>query len=92
MNKIRFCPFASGSSGNCVYVGLNDRHYLIDAGISGKRVQKAMALHGIPTIHGIFITHEHSDHIARVCHAFDVALFFASRHHRAHAGGADSVR
>jgi phosphoribosyl 1,2-cyclic phosphodiesterase len=63
---VRFCPLASGSSGNCVYVSLNGRHFLIDAGISGKRIQKSMAYTGIPHIDGIFVTHEHSDHISSV--------------------------
>jgi phosphoribosyl 1,2-cyclic phosphodiesterase len=60
---VRFCPLASGSSGNCVYVGMNGKHFLVDAGISGKRVQRAMAHTQIPRIDALFITHEHSDHI-----------------------------
>jgi phosphoribosyl 1,2-cyclic phosphodiesterase len=64
--NIRFCPLASGSSGNCVYVGLGNRNFLIDAGISGKRIQQSMARMKLPPVDGIFVTHEHSDHIKSV--------------------------
>ena len=63
---MRFESIASGSSGNCIYVGSDTTHLLLDVGISRKRT--AQALHDIgldlKDIDGIFITHEHSDHIA----------------------------
>lgn len=34
---MRLCSIASGSSGNCIYIGSEEHHILIDAGISGKR-------------------------------------------------------
>ncbi len=56
---------ASGSSGNCFYVGNEKSAVLIDAGISSKQiVERLHALKKSPEkIRGIFITHEHSDHI-----------------------------
>lgn len=56
---------ASGSSGNCIYVGDSSTHLLIDAGISGKRIESGLNGIGLKTsdIQGVFITHEHSDHI-----------------------------
>ena len=36
-NDMRMMPIASGSSGNCIYVGSDDTHILIDAGISRKK-------------------------------------------------------
>lgn len=63
---MRFCPIASGSSGNCIYVGSDNTHLLIDAGISGKRIDSginSLDLSGLD-IDGILITHEHVDHIA----------------------------
>ena len=33
------CSIASGSSGNCNYVGSENTGVLIDVGISGKRVE-----------------------------------------------------
>ena len=35
MIKAMFCPISSGSSGNCIYIGSDTTHILIDAGISG---------------------------------------------------------
>ncbi len=56
---------ASGSSGNCTYIGTEDTHILIDAGISMKRT--AEGLHALDLdfsdLDAIFVTHEHSDHI-----------------------------
>lgn len=61
---MRFCSISSGSSGNCIYVGSDCTHILIDAGISGKRVEEGLKnLELSPRdIDGIFVTHEHSDH------------------------------
>jgi phosphoribosyl 1,2-cyclic phosphodiesterase len=67
MNKsVRFCPLASGSSGNCAYIGLNGQNFLIDAGISGKRIYKSLETLDLPPLSGIFVTHEHGDHINAV--------------------------
>ena len=59
---------ASGSSGNCFYVENEGKGILIDAGISSKQiVERLKALKKNPEkIKGIFITHEHSDHIRGV--------------------------
>ncbi|MDD2958399.1 MAG: MBL fold metallo-hydrolase [Lachnospiraceae bacterium] len=60
-----FCSIASGSSGNCIFVGSDENCILIDTGISGKKVTEG--LHSIDRkpeeVDGILITHEHSDHI-----------------------------
>ena len=57
---------ASGSSGNCLLLSAQGRHILVDAGISCRRITKALAgLSLAPKdLSAIFITHEHSDHIA----------------------------
>ena len=63
---MRFCSIASGSSGNCIYVGSDTTHLLVDVGISGKRVKEGLEKLGVKPeeLDGIFITHEHSDHIS----------------------------
>ena len=63
---MRLCSIASGSSGNCIYVGSEATHLLIDDGISGKRTVAGINSLGLSPseIDGILITHEHSDHIA----------------------------
>ena len=62
---MRFVSIASGSSGNCIYAGTENSHILIDAGISAKRIEQGLNEIGIKgsELDGIFVTHEHSDHI-----------------------------
>ncbi|MDR2384857.1 MAG: MBL fold metallo-hydrolase [Tannerella sp.] len=65
MDKLYFLSLASGSSGNCYYLGTSDYGILIDVGISvnhTKRILKGNRI-GIETIMAILITHDHADHI-----------------------------
>ena len=41
---MRLCSIASGSSGNCIYVGSEEAHVLVDVGISGKSIEKGLNL------------------------------------------------
>lgn len=62
---MRMCSIASGSSGNCIYVGSDNTHLLVDTGISKKRIEeglKELEIKG-EDLDGILVTHEHSDHI-----------------------------
>ncbi len=63
--SLRFSVLASGSSGNALYVETNKQKLLIDAGLSGKKIEKLMSnVHCSPKeLDGILVTHEHSDHI-----------------------------
>ncbi len=63
---MELCSIASGSSGNCIYVGTESGHILIDAGISGKRIEEGLNGIGLKTaeMQGILVTHEHIDHVA----------------------------
>jgi len=64
--SVKFCPIASGSDGNSVYIGSDNTHILIDAGISGKRLEAGLiSCVGVDpaSLECIFITHEHTDHI-----------------------------
>ena len=62
---MNLCSIASGSSGNCIYTGTENCGILIDAGISAKRIEQGLASidRDIKEIKGIFVSHEHSDHI-----------------------------
>lgn len=63
-----FRCFASGSSGNCYYLGTNTGGILIDAGISARLIQKYLREMGLDyrNISGVLITHDHADHIRSV--------------------------
>ena len=68
IKKMELCSIASGSSGNCICVGSDNCHVLIDAGISGKRIEQGLNSIDLKTadMQGILITHEHIDHISGV--------------------------
>lgn len=65
---IEICALASGSNGNCYYVGNEKDAILVDAGISTKRILARMLEAGLESskVRGIFISHEHSDHVQGV--------------------------
>ncbi len=60
-----FCPLASGSKGNCIYVGSKKTKILIDAGISAKSIRDRLEKIDVALedIDAILVTHEHIDHI-----------------------------
>ena len=62
---MKLCSIASGSSGNCIYVGNETTNLLVDAGLSGKRIENGLSELSINAkeLDGILITHEHSDHV-----------------------------
>ena len=55
----------SGSSGNAIYVTNNNTKILVDAGLSGKRIEEALFSIGedIRDVQAILISHEHMDHV-----------------------------
>jgi phosphoribosyl 1,2-cyclic phosphodiesterase len=58
----------SGSNGNCYYIGNENEAVLIDAGISCRETEKRLRRLNLDLkkVKGIFVTHEHSDHIMGV--------------------------
>ena len=67
-NGLIFRCFASGSSGNCYYLGTRRQGILIDAGISARSIQKYLREMGLDfqNIMGVLVTHDHADHIRAV--------------------------
>ena len=63
---MRFSVLGSGSRGNAVYIEAGNSSVLIDAGFSGKELQKRMEAIGrdLADVDAICITHEHGDHIS----------------------------
>lgn len=60
-----FCPLASGSKGNSIYVGTENTKILIDAGISTRAIKNRLKEIDVELeeIDAILITHDHGDHI-----------------------------
>lgn len=66
--KLNFMSLASGSSGNCYYLGTDTYGILIDAGIGVRTIRKRLKDVGITmdNIVAVFVTHDHADHIKSV--------------------------
>lgn len=62
---MEFASIASGSNGNCYYIGNDNDGVLIDAGVSCKQIVDRLSGINVDInkIRGVFVTHEHSDHI-----------------------------
>ena len=62
---MKMMTIASGSSGNCTFVGSEHTGILVDVGVSKKRINDSLNDVGIDLsdMKGILITHEHDDHI-----------------------------
>ena len=77
---MRLCSIASGSSGNCIYVGTDSTHLLVDTGISKKKIEESLTELEVKgdELSGILITHEHSDHIQGLgvfCRKYEVPIY-----------------
>lgn len=62
---MQFSVLASGSSGNATYIENEGHSFLVDAGLSGRKMEELFAAIGkkMSDLDGILVTHEHSDHI-----------------------------
>ena len=94
---MRLCSIASGSSGNCIYVGSDCAHVLVDVGISKKRIEEGLRSidMDVRDMDGILITHEHSDHmkglgVHRPAHRGDAGIDSGDGLRRENAGRAFS--
>lgn len=63
--SLRFSVLASGSTGNAFYIESDEQRLLVDAGLSGKQMDKLFGEISVDPakLTGILVTHEHSDHI-----------------------------
>jgi len=66
---IELCAIASGSNGNCYYIGNEREAVLVDAGISARQIVTRMRLQNLSPakLKAIFISHEHADHTYGAC-------------------------
>ncbi len=62
---MRFIVLASGSGGNATYLEIGSKKFLIDIGISLRQIQSRLEQKNkkLDQLDGIFITHEHTDHV-----------------------------
>lgn len=75
-----FCSLYSGSSGNSIFVSTGNTKVLIDAGLPGKTVEKALTDIGQNPndIDAIFVTHEHIDHtkgVGILSRKYDIPIY-----------------
>ena len=63
---MRITVIASGSTGNCALAEAAGAHILVDDGISLRRLRGFLAADGLTLddLDGVFITHEHTDHVS----------------------------
>ncbi|SFB01977.1 MULTISPECIES: MBL fold metallo-hydrolase [unclassified Bacillus (in: firmicutes)] len=66
--SLQLSVLASGSTGNAIYVEDGEHSFLVDAGLSGKQMEALFQNinRDMSKLSGIFVTHEHSDHIKGV--------------------------
>ena len=62
---LKFLSLSSGSCGNCYFLSDGKSGLLIDAGVSVRRLKKALMEHGLGTdsFQAVLVTHDHLDHI-----------------------------
>ena len=67
-SDFRMSILASGSTGNSVYVETDQIKLLVDAGLSGKKIEELLKSIGreAKNLDAILVSHEHSDHIKGV--------------------------
>ena len=79
---IEFCSLASGSNGNCYYIGNQTDAILVDGGISNRRFMERAENAQIDTskIRALFVSHEHYDHVAglkSISHRHGIPVYFS---------------
>ena len=65
MSQIKIIPIASGSSGNCMLVEIENKRVIIDLGVTAKMLKSVLSLNGFnpSDTDAVLITHTHSDHV-----------------------------
>ncbi|GBC63828.1 MBL fold metallo-hydrolase [Desulfonema ishimotonii] len=63
-----FCPLASGSRGNAIFISDGTTSVLVDAGLSGVEIERRMKARGLAPqeLDAVVVSHEHGDHIRGV--------------------------
>ena len=71
----KVCQLFSGSSGNSIFISDGETKFLVDAGVTAKRLDEGLRAIGedADELDAVFITHEHFDHVKGL-------RVFAARH------------
>ena len=81
---VEICAIASGSNGNCYYIGNENEAVLIDAGITHRQflIRMEEKQLDVSKVKAIFISHEHIDHVrgARVLFKkLNIPIYFTKK-------------
>lgn len=96
---IKYSVLYSGSTGNSIYIGTETHHLLVDAGLSGKKIEEGLKQIGVDPnqIDGILITHEHDDHVKGIgvmARKYDIPIYANMKtldHFPTHVGKIDEA-
>jgi phosphoribosyl 1,2-cyclic phosphodiesterase len=66
--SLSVCMLASGSKGNCIHIAAGEKAILVDAGLSGREIERRMRQRDLRPdfLRAIIVSHEHIDHIRGV--------------------------
>jgi phosphoribosyl 1,2-cyclic phosphodiesterase len=85
---MRVTVLGSGSSGNATLIEAGDIRILVDAGFSGRSLERRLDSVGVApqSVNGIIITHDHGDHtrgMGVLARRFGIPLYLTARTHTA---------
>lgn len=68
MMKLKFASIGSSSSGNSYLISDGKTRIILDVGLAAKKIKEGLALCKIKPedIQGVFVTHEHNDHVKSI--------------------------
>lgn len=86
--QFSFFSLASGSNGNCYYLGNSRYGLLIDAGIGVRTIKKRLKEHNIDiaSIRAVLVTHDHWDHIKSIGNLGERLFIPVYATHKVHRG------
>lgn len=86
--RLVVCVLASGSKGNAIYIATERCAVLVDAGLSGKEIERRLAAAHLSAgrLDALIVSHEHSDHVRGVgvlARRYDLPVYLTSKTARA---------
>jgi len=85
---VRVCLLASGSRGNSALIEADGCRILVDAGLSGREIERRLSSLQLAgeDLHAILVTHEHHDHVGAVgplARRYDLPVYIDHQTHAA---------